>query len=209
MPLDRKSMKVNFLGFRVRDTFNDSRPSGPGPADPGPADPGGYHACPSKGKVVNIVYAPLVEGQGYLFRTRYQQHGSLGAMDLHLQQRENCRTSAEFRFFFIGQKPLRIYKGFKKGSLTDSDATKAKDDISRRRVQKLSDAKSKRERTLANVVFLSESEQSDSLQPPSITRTSRKMIEDFLGAHSARSEKTIEHADRKLDPSSIMPCAVS
>lgn len=95
-------MQVNFLGFRVRRNVD----------DPGPMEPGGYHLCPGEGEdAIPIVFAPLVEGQGYLFLTRYTQHTALPIHDIFLREKSrNCRTSVEFRFFFLGERPLETYE---------------------------------------------------------------------------------------------------
>ena len=102
-PLERRTMAVNFLGFRVRkDSAN--------PDSPGPADFGGFHGCPAIGsEPVDFWYAALEFGQGYLFRTRYQHHANFELRVLDLDKERNCRTSIEFRFMYIGREPLRKY----------------------------------------------------------------------------------------------------
>jgi hypothetical protein len=54
---------------------------------------------------MEVEYADLAFGEGYLFATAYTHHASLPIMDLSTETEENCRTSAEYRFFYVGSEP--------------------------------------------------------------------------------------------------------
>ena len=101
-PLD-SDMKVNPLAMRYDGTEDT------------PRDPrflGSLHTCPVRtsthsDKAVTFVYSRLVEGQGLLFWTRWTMHTALPIMDENTKEiSENCRTSFEFRFWFIGKDPV-------------------------------------------------------------------------------------------------------
>jgi hypothetical protein len=61
---------------------------------------------------MEVEYADLSFGDGYLFATAYTHHAALPIADLELETAENCRTSAEFRFFFVGSSPPLTWKPF-------------------------------------------------------------------------------------------------
>ena len=124
-PLD-SDMKVNPLAMRYDGTEDDPRD---------PRDLRFLHGCPNhdkrvrdssllmktlyagpehswrrrrKREPVTVVYSPLVEGQGLLFWTRWTMHTALPIMDVDISKKsENCRTSFEFRFWFIGENPVQ------------------------------------------------------------------------------------------------------